>query len=171
MSIPPIPAPTRDDGGLYKRNLLLEIFPTVARVLIELPREDQRLVNWQPMSCPARAEIERIAGQKVERITTLEMHEQFVWLARLMGYALELADEVHQLDGKAALDFATGYVAGETSTHTHDLFGGPETEEQALAAAIEKSPLRASQASPFANGFQARRDQRRAAAADGKESA
>lgn len=158
--IPPIP--TRDDDGLDKHNLLLEIFPTVARVLIELPREDQRLVNWQPMSCPARAEIERIAGQKVERITTLEMHKQFVWLARLMGYALELADEVHQLDGKAALDFVTGYVAGETSTH--DLFGGPETEEQALAAAIEQSPLRASQASPFANGFQARRDQRRAAA-------
>lgn len=167
MSIPPIP--TRDDDDLDNRNLLLEIFPTVARVLIELPREHQRLVNWQPFSCPARDEIEKIVGQKVERITTLEMHEQFVWLARLTGYALELADEVHQLDGKAALDFATGYVAGETSTH--DLFGGPESEEQALAAAIEQSPLRASQASPFANGFQARRDQRRAAAADGKESA
>ncbi|HRK77555.1 MAG TPA: hypothetical protein PLQ95_03360 [Thiobacillus sp.] len=167
MSIPPIP--TRHDDGLDKRNLLLEIFPTVARVLIELPREDQRLVNWQPMSCPARMEIERIVGQKVERITTLEMHEQFVWLARLTGYALELADEVHQLDGKAALDFAGGYIAGETSTH--DLFGGPETEKQALAAAIEQSPLRSSQASPFTNGFQARRDQRRAAAADGKESA
>ncbi|MFH1819349.1 MAG: hypothetical protein ABIK08_19695 [Pseudomonadota bacterium] len=164
MSIPP--TPTRDYDSLDKHLLLLEIFPTVARVLIELPREDQRLVNWQPMSCPARAEIESTVGQKVARITTLEMHKQFVWLAQLMGYALELADEVHQLDGKAALDFATGYVAGETSTH--DLFGGPETEEQALAAAIEQSPLRASQASPFANGFQARRDQRRAAAADGK---
>lgn len=167
MSIPP--TPTRDYDSLDKHFLFLEIFPAVARVLIELPREDQRLVNWQPMSCPARAEIERIVGQKVERITTLEMHKQFVWLVGLTGYALELADEVHQLDGKAALDFATGYVAGETSTH--DLFGGPETEEQALAAAIEQSPLRASQASPFANGFQSRRDQRRAAAADGKESA
>lgn len=66
------------------------------------------------------------------------------------------------------MDFATGYVAGETSTY--DLFGGAETEEQALAAAIEQSPLRANQASPFTNGFQARRDQRRAAAADEKES-
>lgn len=166
MSIPPIPA--RKDDSLDKRILLLEIFPTVARVLIELPREDQRLVNWQPMSCPARFEIERIVGQKVERITTLEMHEQFVWLASLMGYALEMADETHQLDGPAALDFATGFVRGETSTH--DLFGGPEIEEQALAAAIEQSFLRASLASPFANGFQARRDQRRADAADGKES-
>lgn len=165
--IPPVPTRDEIDSSLGAE-LLLEIFPTVARVLIELPREDQRLVNWQPMSCPARAEIESTVGQKVARITTLEMHKQFVWLAQLMGYALELADEVHQLDGKAALDFATGYVAGETSTH--DLFGGPETEEQALAAAIEQSPLRASQASPFANGFQARRDQRRAAAADGKES-
>lgn len=167
MSIPPVP--TRHGDGLDTRNLLLEIFPTVARVLIELPRDDQRLVNWQRMSCPARLEIEQIVGQRVEWITTLEMHEQFVYLAKLMGYALELADEVHQLDGKAALDFAAGYVAGETSAH--DLFGGPEIEEQALAAAIEQSPLRASQISPFANGLQARRDQRRAAAADGKESA
>ncbi len=167
--IPPIPTRNGNDGGLAGRNLLLEIFPTVARVLIELPREDQRLVNWQPMSCPARWEIERALGQTVERITTIEMHEQFVYLAKLMGYGLELADEVHQLDGKAALDFAAGYVAGETSNH--DPLGGPETEGQALAAAIEQSPLRASQASPFANGFQARRDQRRAAAADGKEGA
>lgn len=165
MSNPPIP--TRGDD-VEKRILLLEIFPTVARVLIELPRKDQRLVNWQPMSCPARWEIEKIVGQKVEWITTLEMHEQFVWLAELTGYALELADEVHQLDGKAALDFAAGYVAGETSAH--DLFAGSEAEKLALAAAIEQSPLRASQASPFVLGFNTRRDQRRAAAADGKES-
>ncbi len=165
MSIPPLP--TRDEGD--DSQLLLEILPTVARVLIELPREDQRLVNWQPRSCPARWELERIVRQDVERITSKPAREQFVWLCRLAGYALEMADEIHQLDGKASLDFATGYIAGETSTH--DLFGGPETEEQALAAAIEQSPLRASQAWPFANGFQTRRDQRRAAAADGKESA
>lgn len=167
MSIPP--TPTRDDGGLGSRNLLLEIFPTVARVLVELPREDQRLVNWQRMSCPARLEIEQIVGQRVEWITTLKMHEQFVWLAKLMAHALELADEIHQLDGKAALDFAAGFVQGELSAH--DLFGGPEIEEQALASAIEQSHLRAAQPSPFVNGFQTRRDQRRAAVADGKESA
>lgn len=164
MSAPPIPV--RDES--HSSPLLLAIFPTVARVLIELPREDQRLVNWQPMSCPARYEIERIVRQDVERVersTTGQMREQFVWLARLTGYALEVADEVHQLDGKAALDFAAGYVAGEIAPH--DLFGGPETEKQALAAAIEQSSLRAAQAWPFANGFQTRRDQRRAAAADG----
>lgn len=165
MSIPPIPS--RDEDPVIP--LLLEIFPAVARVLIELPREDQRLVNWQPLSCPARCELERIVGQDVARITGKPAREQFVWLCRLAGYALEMADEVHQLDGKAALDFAAGFVQGELSAN--DLFGGPEIEEQALSSAIEQSSLRAAQAWPFANGFQTRRDQRRAAAADEKESA
>lgn len=158
MSIPPIPA--RDEGA--GSSLFLEIFPTISRVLIELPREDQRLVNWQPMSCPARFEIQRIVRQNVERITTRETREQFVWLCRLTVYALEVADEIHQLDGKAALDFAAGYVAGETSTS--DLFGGIQGEEQALAAAIDQSTPRASLARPFVLGFQTRRDQLRAAA-------
>ena len=164
MSIPPIP--TRDESD-DNSGILMAVIPSLARVLIELPREHQRLVSFHPF-CPARTTLERIVGQEIVRATSKADRERFIWLARLTGYALEVADEVHQLDGKAALDFATGYVAGDTSTH--DLFGGPETEEQALAAAIEQSPLRASQASPFANGFQARRDQRRAAAADGKES-
>lgn len=167
MSIPPIPSRDDSDSDSDSGSIVMGVIPVLARVLIELPREHQRLVNFQPF-CPARIELERIVGQEIVRATSKVDRERFLWLARLTGYALELADEVHQLDGKAALDFATGYVAGETSTH--DLFGGPETEEQALAAAVEQSPLRASQASTFASGFQARRDQRRAAAADGKES-
>lgn len=164
MSIPPIPSRDDSDSG----SIVMEVIPVLARVLIELPREHQRLVNFQPF-CPARIELERIVGQDIARATSKADRERFIWLSRLAGYALEMADELHQLDGKAALDFAAGFVRGETSTH--DLFGGTEIEEQALAAAIEQSPLRASQASPFANGFQARRDQRRTAAADGKESA
>lgn len=163
MSIPPIP--TRDDSD--SGSIVMEIIPVLARVLIELPREHQRLANFQPF-CPARIELARIVGQDVVRATSKADRERFIWLARLAGYGLELSDEVHQLDGKSALDFAAGFVQGELSTH--DLFGGPETEEQALADAIEQSFLRASQASPFILGFNTRRDQRRAAAADGKES-
>ena len=166
MSIPP--TPTRgiknDDG----RSLLMEVIPALARVTVELPREHQRLVSFHQF-CPARIELEKIVGQEIIRAADEPDHEQFVWLSDLVCYSLELADEIHQLDGKAALDFATGYVAGEKSTH--DLFGGPEVEAQALAAAIDQSFLRAGQASPFVLGFQTRRDQRRTAAADGKESA
>jgi hypothetical protein len=168
MSIPPTPT-RREEIDTSAARILLEIFPALARVLVELPREDQRAFSFQPFHCPVRRTLEQVVGQQIAHVEKSKPDlDQFFWLSRLATYALELADEIHQLDGKAALDFATGYVAGETSTH--DLFGGPETEEQALADAIEQSPLRASQASPFASGFQARRDQRRADAADGKES-
>ncbi len=168
MSIPP--TPTRQEKiDVNAARILLEIFPALARVLVELPREDQRAFSFQPFHCPVRWTLEQVVGQQIAHVEKSKPDlDQFFWLSRLATYALELADETHQLDGKAALDFATGFVRGETSTY--DLFAGPEIEEQALADAIEQSPLRASQASPFANGFQARRDQRRAAAADGKES-
>lgn len=169
MSIPPVPTRGRSDDG---RSLLMEAVPALARIVVELPREHQRLVSFCQF-CPARIELERIVGQEIIQIEDKlvvrdhEQFEQFVWLSRLVCYSLELADETHQLDGKAALDFASGFVAGEKSSH--ELFGGPAIEEQALAAAIEQSFLRASQASPFVLGFNTRRDQRRAAAADGKE--
>ncbi len=172
MSIPPIPSRGRSDD---KRSLLMEAVPALARIVVELPREHQRLVSFDQF-CPARIELEKIVGREIIQIEDKlfvvrdrEQFEQFVWLSRLVCYSLELADETHQLDGKAALDFASGFVAGEKSSH--ELFGGPAIEEQALAAAIEQSFLRASQASPFVLGFNTRRDQRRASAADGKESA
>lgn len=165
MSIPPIPSRAdQEDGG----NLLMEVIPALARITVELPREHQRLVTFHPF-CPARIELEKIVGQELVRAVSKTERKHFLRLAKLAAYALELADEVHQLDGKAALDFASGFVAGEKSSH--DPLGGPEIEEQALAAALEQSFLRASQASPFVHGFQTRRDQRRTAAADGKDSA
>jgi hypothetical protein len=165
MSIPPIP--TRDEKDGFDIVVLVEVVPALARITVELPREHQRLVNFQSF-CPARVTLERVVGWEIDRVKTRDERRQFVWLSRLAAYALEVADEVHQFDGKSSLDFAAGFVRAETSTH--DLFAGPEAEERALADAIERSPLRASQATPFALGFQTRRDQRRAAAADGKES-
>lgn len=168
MSIPPTPS-RHDEIDASSAAILLEIFPALARVLIELPREDQRGFSFQPFACPVRSTLEQIVGQQIAHIKTKQDRKQFIWLSRLAAHALELADEIHQLDGPAALDFATGFVRGETSAH--DLFAGPEVEEQALAAAIDQSFLRARQGAPFALGFQACRDQRRADVADGKESA
>ncbi len=171
MSLPPIPTRGRSDDG---RSLLMEVVPALARVTVELPREHQRLVSFCQF-CPARIELEKIVGREIiqieERLVVRdpEQFEQFVWLSRLVWYSLELADETHQLDGKNALDFASGFIAGEKSSY--ELFGGPEVEAQALAAAIDQSFLRAGQSSPFVLGFQTRRDQRRADAADGKENA
>lgn len=168
MSIPPTPS-RNEEIAASSISILLQIFPALARVLVELPREDQRGFTFQPFHCPVRSMLEKIVGQQIAHIEKSEQgREQFIWLAKLAAYALELADEIHQFDGPAALDFATGFVRGETSTH--GLFDGPETEKQALADAIDQSPIRASQVSPFALGFQTRRDQRRSAAADGKES-
>lgn len=165
MSIPPIP--TRDESD-DNSGILMAVIPSLARVLIELPREHQRLVSFHPF-CPARTMLERIVGQEIVRATSKADRERFIWLARLTGYALEVADETHQLDGKSALDFASGFVQGELSIH--DLFVGEEGEEQALSVAIDQAPLRAGSTRPFVLGFQTRRDQRRTALADGKESA
>lgn len=166
-----IPTPSRNkEIAPTSISILLRIFPALARVLVELPREDRCGFTFQPFHCPVRSGLERIVGQQIAHIEkSAQGRDQFIWLAELTAHALELADEVHQFDGPAALDFATGFVRGETSAH--DLFGGPETEKQALADAIDQSPIRASQVSPFALGFQTRRDERRADAADGKESA
>lgn len=165
MSIPPTPT-RHEEIDASSVLILIQIFPALARVLVELPREDQRCFNFQPFSCPVRSTLEGIVGQQIDRIEkTQPGREQFIWLARLAAHALELADEIHQFDGPAALDFATGYVRAEASTHA--LFAGPEIEEQALASAIERSSLCAAQEAPFALGFQARRDQLREAAGKG----
>lgn len=88
MSIPPIP--TRNESA-DSGSIVMEVLPTLARVLIELPREHQRLANFHPF-CPARTTLERIVGQEIVRATSKVDRERFLWLARLTGYALELAD-------------------------------------------------------------------------------
>lgn len=158
---PPVPLQSSPDAesALTGNGLLLEMIPALARIVVELDRDDQRRVNFQP-GCPSRVILESLVGQAIIKASTKPDQARLVWLARLVRHALEIADEIHQMDGSAALSFAAGFVAGETAAA--DLFGGQEIEAQAMIAALEKA-ARALGGTPFRLGFQTRRDQIRAA--------
>lgn len=158
------PVPTQQSSGrtpLGGTGLILEILPTLARIVVELPRDDQKRVNFQP-GCRARLALERITGMRILDCTSASAQNRLVWLGKLARHALELADEVHGWDGEPCLQFSAGFVAGEQCL-TH-LFCGEQGEADALEfAAREFFGAVGAASRPFALGFQTRRDQLRAA--------
>lgn len=157
---PPIPLQPQPGAALTGSSLIIEMIPALARITVELDRDDQRRVNFQP-GCPARLALESLVGQVILDANTKATQARIIWLSRLVRHALELADEIHQLDGAPALSFSAGFVAGEVSQA--DLFGGQEVETQAMVAALGKCGAPALGGHPFQLGFQTRRDQLRQA--------
>lgn len=157
---PPVPLQSKPGEALTGTGLVLEMIPALARITVELDRNDQRRVTFQP-GCPARLVLEKLVGQVILRANTKADQARLVWLARLVRHALEVADELHQMDGSPALCFAAGFVAGESAGA--DLFGGQEVEARALDNALEKAAHGGLGGTPFRLGFQTRRDQLRQA--------
>lgn len=156
---PPIPLQPQPGAALTGSSLIIEMIPALARIVVELDRDAQRRVNFQP-GCPARLTLEALVGQVILKANTRADQARLIFLARLVRHSLEIADELHQMDGSAALSFAAGFVGGEVSQA--DLFAGQEAESQALVAALGK--CRADLGGrPFQLGFQTRRDQLRQA--------
>lgn len=156
---PPVPLQSSPGEALTGSSLIREMIPALARIVVELDRDDQRRVTFQP-GCPARLILEKLVGQVILQANTKADQGRLVWLARLVRHALEVADEIHQMDGGPALSFAAGFVQGEVCQA--DLFGGQEVETQAMVAALEKA-ARGLGGTPFRLGFQSRRDQLRQA--------
>lgn len=156
---PPVPLQSQSGEALTGNSILLEMIPALARITVELDRDDQRRVNFQP-GCPSRVILETLVASSILQADTKADQARLVWLARLVRHALEIADELHQMDGNAALSFAAGFIGGETAAA--DPFGGQEMETEAMHAAVKKSAGSLG-GTPFRLGFQARRDQIRAA--------
>lgn len=158
---PPVPTQQRHGRGpLSGAGLVLELLPALARITVELPRDDQKRVNFQP-GCLSRLALERVTGVRILDCDKVSSQNRLVWLGRLARHALEIGDELHQFDGEPCLQFAGGFLAGETSLSP--LFSGSEAEAAALEyAAREYFGAVGSASRPFALGFQTRRDQLRA---------
>lgn len=159
---PPVPVQPQGRVPLSGASLTLELIPALARMTVELPRDTQRAVTFQP-GCPARLMLERITQVHILECNTLAAQNRLKWLSRLTRHALELGDEIHQFDGSACLDFAAGFISGETSSS--DLFGGETGEAAALASAFTNryGAMATTPSRPFELGFRTRRDQLRAA--------
>lgn len=159
---PPVPTMQPSSHALTGSSLVLELVPALARIVVELPRDDQRRVNFQP-GCPSRLVLEKITCVNILDCNTKSTQTKLIWLSRLARHALEVADELHQFDGAPCLEFAAGFIAGERDSH--DLFAGAEGEARALDAALSdhrgpiSNPL---SDQPFSLGFRTRRDQLRA---------
>jgi len=158
---PPVPTKQPTTQALTGSSLILELVPALARIVVELPRGDQRRVHFQP-GCPARLMLEKVTGVHILDCITHASQARLIWLTKLARHALEVGDELHQYDGVPCLEFATGFVAGEVAPH--DLFAGAEGEARALDAALAShrgpisNPLTDQ---PFSLGFRTRRDQLR----------
>ena len=159
---PPVPTQQpHSRAPLSGGSLILELLPALARITVELPREDQRRVNFQP-GCPARLALERVVGMHILDCNTLGAQNHLIWLGRLARHALELADEIHQWDGQPCLQFSAGFVAGERCPA--NLFHGEQGEAEALERAAREYFGQSGVASrAFSLGFQTRRDQLRTA--------
>lgn len=158
---PPVPTQHPVTQAMTGSSLILELVPCLARIVVELSRDDQRRVNFQP-GCPSRLALESVTGMRILDCQDRAAQSRLLWLSRLARHALEVADELHQYDGTPCLGFATGFIAGEVALQ--DLFAGADAEARALESALtaHRGPIPNPVADqPFGLGFRTRRDQLR----------
>lgn len=129
------------------------VMPTWARVYIEVAaRRDDHSLDW--MSDDVHKAFVALTGFDPWRAMYLDLGAQVAALdaAHEVGNALYDADEVAQLDGQPALDFAAGWMAcRDIILHSHV---GPATLEAALQRSANAVGM--NNVKEFAAGFMAR---------------
>lgn len=105
---------THDLTPMSPRAFYDQLFPTMARVYVEVSDENKELgmVNMDKRVCDALVKVLGFDPANDRYQYAVELNVQ-VWAlnrSREAERALYLADEVEQLDGQAALDYAAGWM-------------------------------------------------------------
>lgn len=95
---------------LPQEDFLARILPALCRLAVEMEPTKPTFNE----KCPILERFRNLTRTDPFRDLNFYQQEEAVYQATILHEGLSLADEIHQLDGSPAIDFADGFLSAET---------------------------------------------------------